>query len=77
MATAITSAPSAPTSIPKAKAFVGNVGDKALWIAAALLAIGVVKIAMPYLARVPVVGSAFSASSPAAAFDEFGTSVGA
>lgn len=73
MATAITSAPSAPTSIPKAKAFVGNVGDKVLWGFAILLAIGVVRMAAPYAGRVPVLGSLLAQGNPAAAFDRFGT----
>lgn len=73
MATAITAAPSLPTSVAKAKGFATNVGDKALWVLAAVAALGLAKMALPYLASVPVVGRAFGAGSPgAAAVDSVG-----
>jgi hypothetical protein len=77
MATAITSAPSAPTNLPKAKAFVGDVGDKALWIGAFLLAIAAVKVAMPIVGRIPVLGPALATANPSASFDMYGTAPGA
>ena len=77
MATALTSAPPRPTSISGVKGFAGNVGDKFLWVAAAMLALGLFKVAAPYISKVPVVGALMGSSPAGAAMDTFGTQMGA
>lgn len=54
--------PSLPTSVPKAKAFANQVGGIALFGLAVVLGIGLLNVAKPYIARVPVVGSLMGAS---------------
>lgn len=58
--------PSLPTSVPKAKAFAGQVGGIALFAIAVTLGLGLASVVKPYAARLPVVGSLLQ-SSPAGA----------
>ena len=71
MATAITSAPSLPTSLGKAKGFAMNVGDKVLWGVAVIAAIGITKLVLPWIAKIPGAGGIVQSGTPN--FDAFGT----
>lgn len=65
--------PALPTSVPKAKAFAGQVGGIALFAIAIGLGLGLARKAGPYLSRIPVVGSLLaSGPSGGSGVDEFG-----